>query len=122
MKCFMHTAREAVATCKICGKGMCANCSAYSGHTGICPECRKEEFLREIVRLNSEDKSLGWAIVGWSLFTIVLGVTVIGLIFGGYKIIASVLQRKKGRKRLEYLRQEVMKLERAKQTTGVGVI
>ena len=119
MKCFIHTAKEAVAACKTCGKGMCANCSAYSGHTGICPECREEGFLRELVTLKAKDKSLGGAIVGWSVFTVVLGITVIGLIFGVYKIIASVVQRKTGRKRIEYLEKEIRKLEKAKVGNGV---
>lgn len=40
MKCFIHGDREAIAVCKRCGKGMCSNCSAYTAHSGICPECR----------------------------------------------------------------------------------
>ncbi|MGN0796032.1 MAG: hypothetical protein ACI4MT_03670 [Christensenellales bacterium] len=47
MYCFIHTDTEAAAVCKKCGKAMCQNCSAYSGHTGICPACRKEEFEQE---------------------------------------------------------------------------
>ena len=48
MRCFIHTNVEAIAACRQCGKGMCENCSAYSGHTGICPECRRNEFIAEV--------------------------------------------------------------------------
>ena len=47
MKCFIHNEVEAIAACRKCGKGMCQDCSAYSGHTGICPECRRQEFILE---------------------------------------------------------------------------
>lgn len=53
MRCFIHNDAEAVATCKRCGKAMCAKCSAYSSHSGICPECRKDEFIAERSRLNA---------------------------------------------------------------------
>ena len=51
MKCFVHMDKEAIAVCKVCGKAMCSECSAYSNHSGICPECRK-------VQLEKERKSL----------------------------------------------------------------
>lgn len=54
MRCFIHNESEAIATCKKCGKAMCAKCSAYSGHSGICPECRKDEFIAERSRLNAK--------------------------------------------------------------------
>ena len=47
MKCFIHINDEAVAVCKQCGKAMCGNCSAYTNHSGICPECRRTEFIQE---------------------------------------------------------------------------
>ena len=47
MKCFIHMHEEALAVCNRCGKAMCASCSAYSGHKGICPECRRNEFIAE---------------------------------------------------------------------------
>ena len=113
MKCFIHSAKEAVAACKQCGKGMCSNCSAYSGHTGICPQCRKVEFEAERARLTGEEKDLRWAIFGWSVFTVVLAVTIIGLFFGGYKIISSVIGRKKANERINYLTREIAKLNNA---------
>ena len=52
MKCFIHISQEAISVCKRCGKAMCADCSAYSGHSGICPECRRDEFIKERASLN----------------------------------------------------------------------
>ena len=57
MNCFIHPHKAAVATCKRCGKAMCENCSAYSGHSGICPECRNDEYKRERAALIDERKS-----------------------------------------------------------------
>ena len=57
MNCFIHPHKAAVATCKKCGKAMCENCSAYSGHSGICPECRNDEYKRERAALIDERKS-----------------------------------------------------------------
>lgn len=47
MRCFIHPQTEAIAVCKRCGKAMCDDCSSYSGHSGICPECRLNEFRME---------------------------------------------------------------------------
>ena len=67
MKCFIHIDQEAIAVCKKCGKAMCAECSAYSAHSGICPECRRESFMeeREVCKMNSRDykKGMIWNIV-----------------------------------------------------------
>lgn len=54
MKCFVHINQEAVAVCKKCGKAMCGECSAYSNHRGICPECRRSEFIAERDKLFEE--------------------------------------------------------------------
>jgi len=92
MKCFMHPEEEAVGVCRTCGKAMCANCSAYSGHSGICPECRRNEFVQKREALNKEIVSLAsriedthrayvWNIVG----LVVTGITIIGLIYFGVK-------------------------------------
>ena len=83
MKCFVHINEEAIAACRRCGKGMCANCSAYSHHTGICPECKKIEFEEEVANLKYANKELKWSIFGAAAGTILLCWTVIfGLIFG----------------------------------------
>ena len=72
MRCFIHNEAEAIATCRKCGKAMCAQCSAYSGHSGICPQCRKEEFVKErkeiSFSLERETKSLFWYKVKAILF------------------------------------------------------
>lgn len=62
MKCFMHPDVEAIATCKKCGKAMCANCSAYSNHSGICPQCKMEEYQAELKHINEYRRSTIW---GW---------------------------------------------------------
>lgn len=48
MRCFIHSNLEALVVCKKCGKGMCVDCSAYSNHSGICPECRSDEYKQEL--------------------------------------------------------------------------
>lgn len=113
MKCFIHNQDEAVAACKICGKGMCADCSAYSGHTGICPECKKTELERECWSLKRRQGSLKWAVVGWSIFTIGLCWTVIGLIYGGIKLISRINEKKRDQERIDYLDGEITKLNAA---------
>lgn len=47
MKCFIHGDREARAICLICGKAMCIDCSAYTGHSGKCPSCYLGEFRKQ---------------------------------------------------------------------------
>ena len=122
MKCFIHGAKEAVAVCMQCGKAMCSNCSAYNGHTGICPECRKEGFLREIIRLKDKDKNWGKVVAKRWCLTILFSWTIIGLIIGICTIIASEEEREKDRKRIEFLQGEVLKLEKATISHGEGVI
>lgn len=68
MNCFIHPHKAAVATCKNCGKAMCENCSAYSGHSGICPECRNDEYKRERAALIDERKSK----IRWIVFEAVI--------------------------------------------------
>ncbi|MGN0765892.1 MAG: hypothetical protein ACI4MO_05385 [Christensenellales bacterium] len=64
MKCFMHPDVEAIATCKKCGKAMCANCSAYSNHSGICPQCKMEEYQAELDDINEYRRSTIWGWIG----------------------------------------------------------
>lgn len=54
MKCFIHTGQEAISVCKRCGKAMCADCSSYSQHSGICPECRRDDFIKERTSLQEK--------------------------------------------------------------------
>lgn len=72
MKCFIHFDKEAVAACRNCGKGMCANCSAFSGHRGICPECRKEELEKEVSKLISDKKEQQMYIVNWAILALLV--------------------------------------------------
>lgn len=37
----MHLHNDAVSICKNCGKAMCVNCSAYTGHSSLCTVCLK---------------------------------------------------------------------------------
>ncbi len=122
MKCFIHLAQEAVAACKYCGKGMCANCSAYSNHSGVCPECRKKEFERELTELNSAIKwdivkisllVLG-AILGFALFVdIVLGVALGAVGVFAVFIVRKVLHLLKKSERAQFLKEEISKLNSA---------
>ena len=122
MKCFVHGAREAVAACRFCGKGMCSSCSAYSNHTGKCPECRKKDFEKEVVNLVGEKKGLLWGIVGWSFLTAVLVFTLVGWIFGVIAIINRVKKRKQITERIEFLTGEIEKLNQALANHGDGVL
>ncbi len=110
MKCFIHTAKEAVAACRTCGKGMCADCSAYSGHSGICPECRKKEFEKEIQRNCSAIRKHTWEIVKWVFLTVLLAITVIGLIVGIVKIVSRVNKRNTLKERNATLLREINRL------------
>lgn len=110
MKCFIHKEEEAVAVCKKCGKAMCAACSSYSGHSGVCPECRRKEFEREVSRLETENKELKWSIIGSAILTIVLSWTVIFGIINGVKWYKKVQKRNKNQQRIDYLKAEIEKL------------
>ena len=122
MKCFIHGAKEAVAACKQCGKGMCSNCSAYSGHTGICPQCRKEAFLTEIIQLKDKDKEWGKVVAKRWCLTILFSWTIIGLFYGIYKISVGKSEHEDVIKRITFLQGEVLKLENAMIAHGEGVI
>ena len=82
MKCFIHGDREAIAVCKLCGKGMCSNCSAYTGHSGICPECRLSSLT---ARRYEEARTRTGAIVCSVIMTIL---AIIFLFIEGLAIIA----------------------------------
>ena len=122
MRCFVHINEEAIAACRSCGKGMCANCSAYSGHSGICPECRKVEFEKEVKRLKSYNKELKWGIIGAAAGTILLCWTIIfGLIFG-----ISWYKKKKeyenNEERIFYLESEIEKLNKVLYSRGTATL
>ena len=127
MKCFIHVEKEAVAACRKCGKGMCENCSAYTGHVGICPECKKKEFeaekvskYNELNQKSSQLESRKLAKVGWIIFTALLFWTIVGLFYGLYRIYGVVKELKALNDeiralsdRISYLTQEIDKLNDA---------
>ena len=61
MRCFMHPYQEAISVCKRCGKAMCADCSSYSGHSGICPQCKRLDYIKERETLQIEYSQLASA-------------------------------------------------------------
>ncbi len=130
MKCFVHLDKEAIAACKTCGKGMCDNCSAYSNHSGICPECRKKEYEEELNDVSSEIRSCTIrivlaSIIGALLFVcfvaIAIGVSFLCLAIAGGFVCKYVFDRKKHQERSEFLVAEIAKLSKAL-TRGSAVI
>ena len=114
MKCFIHNDVEAVSACKICGKGMCANCSAYSGHTGVCPACRLAEFERTSSYLKKERKGLIFRLVVSILAVIVLLFTVLVLaIVPAVLAVINFVKIKKKDERIKYYDGEIEKLRSA---------
>ena len=125
MKCFIHLNDEAISVCKKCGKAMCMNCSAYSNHSGICPECRREEFIKERNDLNialsrnksSVTKCIAVAVV-ISVLAIVLAIVISPILLGGLLVNLicgiNILSLKNRRKpieaRIAYLTGEIDKL------------
>ncbi|MBR4943446.1 MAG: hypothetical protein IKZ28_05380 [Clostridia bacterium] len=120
MKCFIHGAKDAIAACRNCGKGMCSECSAYSGHTGICPECRKKEFERERSLKNQDLKDLTWNIVLWAFLSILLCVTIIFPIIGIIKILINVNEKKQIQARINALTKEIDKLNKVLKYNGTN--
>ena len=118
MKCFIHYEAEAIAACRICGKGMCAKCSAYSSHTGICPECRKKEFVKERDRRERDNKELKWDIFKNAAATILLCWTIIGGIVFGIRWYNSRKTLESNMNRIEVLSKEIIKLDRALKNRG----
>lgn len=125
MKCFIHLHDEAVAVCKKCGKAMCGNCSAYTNHSGICPECKREEFIVEcnglMSRLKKNKSSTNTSIIVAVLFAIaavVLAIAVhvvmlallVGTLVFGIRIINLLNIRRPINNRIEFLRREINKL------------
>ncbi|MBE5740577.1 MAG: hypothetical protein E7349_06995 [Clostridiales bacterium] len=121
MKCFIHSNEEAVAACKKCGKGMCANCSAYSDHSGICPECRREDFIRERedceMQARDYKKGMVWNIV----WCVLLCWTVIAIPWNLISFFMRKSKRAKVLSRINFLTEEITKLTKAL-NTGSAII
>ncbi len=92
--------KEAIAACRKCGKGMCANCSAYSGHSGICPECRKKKLENEVSKLSTINHNLKWEIFKAAAGTILLCWTIIFGIINGVKWYKRVKERNQNEERI----------------------
>ena len=116
MKCFIHGDKEAIAVCKECGKGMCSNCSAYTGHSGICPECTLSSLTAQRYE---EARTRTGAIVCSVIMTIL---AIIFLFIEGLAIIAlapaivigiCVIRTIVISKRINALDDEIGKLQRA---------
>ena len=116
MKCFIHWEAEAIAACRTCGKGMCAQCSAYSGHSGICPECRKNDFIKERENLIQGNKNLVWEIVKAS-FRCLLIITIPRSV---YRIVKGVRRRKANTERIATLTTEIDRLNNALANRGTN--
>ena len=110
MRCFIHIDVEAVATCRRCGKAMCANCSAYSNHSGICPECRKEDFENEVAEkkwlIKEQESEMSKRI--W--YAILTGITIIGIFYNVYKYNKAKELKETYEARIELLNAEITKL------------
>ena len=113
MKCFIHFNQEAIAACRKCGKGMCSSCSAYSGHTGVCPECRKNEFVEERLKRLNQISSLKWEIFKSAFLTVLFAITIIGGIVYGVKWHKNKVALQENEDRIAYLSKEIAKLDKA---------
>lgn len=92
MNCFIHPHKAAVATCKRCGKAMCENCSAYSGHSGICPECRNADYKRERAALIDERKSkIRWVVFEAVIIALVVLFTLLMIIEAGAAMLVFLI-------------------------------
>ena len=136
MRCFIHLDVEAICVCKNCGKAMCVECSAYSGHSGICPECRRDEFIAENIKNEETIKSIRSSFTASIVFAVIFGIASVllgillslaflaGLILPLILIISALSSLRKIKPleaRIEYLKNEISKLNVALYK-GNGVI
>lgn len=121
MKCFIHMSKEAVATCKKCGKAMCVDCSAYSNHTGICPECRRNEFISKHASILAQIKELRSERVRAVIFAVLLCFLIIPIFMGIYKCITRTNKIKALEDEAAALEREINKLNAAL-SAGHGII
>jgi hypothetical protein len=84
MKCFYHPQTDAVAICKNCGKGLCAECVSDVGHGAACKgKCESEvqgydEMIQRVVR---SKPILGGYYKMWGLFFCLVGLTALTISF-----------------------------------------
>ncbi len=130
MKCFIHMDTEAVSVCKHCGKAMCINCSSYSQHNGICPECKLDEYIEERNELYDALQKNKSSIIKSSVFAVLLAVIavflgvkvtvycyalLVGTLAFAIRIAVLVVRRKPINERVEFLTDEIDKLTLALQ-------
>ena len=113
MKCFIHRMEEAVATCKQCGKAMCIDCSAYSEHTGICPECRRKEFIVRRNQIADRIETLRQEKIKAIVLAVLLCVLIIPILTGIYKAITRTNRINELKKQIYLLDTEIQKLNKA---------
>jgi len=121
MRCFVHLNKEAIAACRTCGKGMCADCSAYSGHSGVCPQCRKAEFEKEVRSLHQQNRELSGEIFWSVLLAILLCWTVIGLIWNIVAVIIKANKKSSNTTRISNLEQEIARLDKILVNRGTNM-
>ena len=121
MRCFVHLNKEAIAACRTCGKGMCADCSAYSGHSGVCPQCRKAEFEKEVQSLHQQNRELSGEIFWSVLLAILLCWTVIGLIWNIVAVIIKANKKSSNTTRISSLEQEIARLDKILVNRGTNM-
>lgn len=136
MKCFMHPSKEAISVCKKCGKAMCADCSSYTGHSGICPVCKKEEYETELKMQNNKFRKNTSSTILWSIVGILITILAIILIVKSspifaigfaftiaaiIKVIINMNNRKSIKQRIIYLQGEIQKINTAL-SKGTGII
>lgn len=66
MKCINHPERDAVASCKICGKSLCPECANRFGQIPYCLPCVKSSYIvqrNELHQTISKCKKIGVALV-----------------------------------------------------------
>ena len=118
MKCFIHLEQEAIAACRQCGKGMCADCSSYSNHSGICPECRLNGFKKEVAQKRSEydelHKEQVWAVVK----AVLLCWLIVPIFVGLYRFFDKKKQKEDLLMRIGTLNKEIKKLENVRARRG----
>ena len=69
MRCFYHQDADAVATCKNCGRGLCAGCAVDVGNGLACPS-RCEEEVRALNRVIARNKTAYQKTSGAYVFSI----------------------------------------------------
>lgn len=88
MKCFNHEERDAVGTCKSCGKGVCRDC-AVDLSKGLACRGRCEEDVARLIALidqNVRHSAVAHNIMGGArknLFAQALFFVALGLVFAG---------------------------------------